>query len=147
MARQKTADELSKLIDGLRTERKEHEKAIAEIDKTFARFGIETDGAPVRRGRKPGPKPGRTKTTHTKGKKKTKRAGRQKRRTFPRTAEESVTNFVKQHGKPNAAEVNKHWRKEGRGGKADNTLTKLVKEGKLKRVSVKGERGGRYQVA
>jgi hypothetical protein len=58
-----------------------------------------------------------------------------------------VFNFVKAQGKPNAAEVNQHWQKEGRGGKADNTLTKLVKDGRLKRVQVKGERGGRYQTA
>ena len=46
-----------------------------------------------------------------------------------------------------AADVNKHWQGEGRGGKADNTLTKLVKDGKLKRHEVKGERGGRYSIA
>ena len=36
---------------------------------------------------------------------------------------------------------------EGRGGKADNSLTRLVKDGRIKRVQVKGERGGRYRVA
>jgi hypothetical protein len=59
-----------------------------------------------------------------------------------------VTSFIKSHGHPTAAEVNAHWRKEGRGGKADNALSKLVKLGTLKRQAAKsGERGGRYVVA
>ncbi|MEX0745709.1 MAG: hypothetical protein WD118_08905 [Phycisphaeraceae bacterium] len=144
-----TANELSKLISHLRQERQSHVNAIADIDETFSRFGIEADGTagPARRGR---PKKSKTKAATKKAatsKAGTKKPGRRKRRSFKKTAEESVVGFIKQHGKPNAAEINSHWRTEGRGGKADNTLTKLVKEGKLKRVQVKDERGGRYQAA
>ena len=45
------------------------------------------------------------------------------------------------------AEINAAWKKEGRGGTADNTLTKLVKDSKLKRESVEGQRGSIYTVA
>ena len=48
---------------------------------------------------------------------------------------------------PNAAEVNVHWKQEGRGGKADKALGELVKAGRLKRVMVAGERGSRYKIA
>lgn len=155
MAHKQTVNELSRLIETLQNERREHEEAIAAIDATFAEFGIIPDAAPQRRGpgrppKKAGRKKGTTTTTATKKRatrKKTGRRGRRGRGSFEKTGEQSVYDFVKQHGKPNAKEVNEHWSGEGRGGKADNTLSKLVKEKKLKRVKVKGERGSLYQVA
>ena len=82
------------------------------------------------------------------GKGKTKRRGGGRRRgAFSQTAEDSVLGFIREHGQPNAKEVNQHWQTEGRGGKADNTLSKMVKAGQLERVEVEGERGGRYKAA
>lgn len=148
MARKQTVNELSNLIETLQSERQEHVDAIAAIDQTFDQFGISPETG-RRRGRRPG-RPRKKVSKKKAGKKKvskkrTKRGGR--RRRFTKTGEESVLSFVKQQGKPNAKEVNAHWAKEGRGGKADNTLSKLVKEGKLKRVKAKGERGSRYRAA
>lgn len=45
------------------------------------------------------------------------------------------------------AEINAAWTQAGRSGKADATLTKMVKGGKLKRRKIRGGRGSRYGVA
>ncbi|QDU71562.1 hypothetical protein [Mucisphaera calidilacus] len=131
--------ELQKLIGSLKQQRSEHVAAIAEIDKTFAQLGLEVSdtarGGGSRRASAPGRKPGRP-------------AGRRRKRgTFKVTGEESILGFVKGCKTPPAAkEINAHWQKEGRGGKADNTITRLVKNKQLVRVAAKGERGGRYKV-
>jgi hypothetical protein len=125
------------MIDSLRVERERLQARIDEIDAVFGRLGGAGSGVSRSTGGS-----GKGPAAATSG-----RGGRRKRGSFAISGEESVFDFVKSSGKPNAAEVNQHWQKEGRGGKADNTLTKLVKDKRLKRVQVKGERGGRYQVA
>ena len=40
----------------------------------------------------------------------------------------------------------KHWASEGRGGTADNALSKLVRDRKIKRIPLVGERGSHYAV-
>lgn len=153
--------QLKQLISDLATQRREHVAAIAEIDQTFEQLGIaDASSIAPRRGRKPGskgakrgpkpgskrgPKPG-AKAAAT-GKKRGPKPGSRRRGKFSVSGEQSVLDFVKSHGKPNAKEVNAHWSKEGRAGKADNALTKLVKLGSIKRVDVEGERGGRYELA
>ena len=52
--------------------------------------------------------------------------------------------FVKAHKNPKTKDVKKFWADEGRGGTADNALSKLVKEKKLKRIPLQGEPGSRY---
>ena len=157
MAKSSTMDELAGVIEGLRTERAEHLAAIAALDELFERFGIETGDRP-KRGRprkykkagrprlaKAGKGPvGRPKSKKTKKKKK---AGRPRRSRFGQTAEELVLAFVKSNPRTSAGQVNSHWKKQERGGTANNALTKLTKAKKLKRVKVKGERGSRYVVA
>jgi hypothetical protein len=142
MARLSTEKELAKLIGGLKAERQELVNKLASIDKVFASFGIpvvskvtatvSVAASPTtitgkRRGRPPGSK-----------------NSKRKRGMFSKTGEETVLEYVTSKGPVTAAEVNKHWQGEGRGGKADNTLSKLVKDGKLKRVKNKGERGSSY---
>lgn len=109
-----------------------HQQALDTIEQTFARLGIkiEEEGRRLRR------TAGRPRTGQ-----------RRRRKKFRMTGEESVLAFVKKHGRPTAKEVNEHWKKEGRGGKADNTLSKLVKEGKLKRIPAEDARGSRYVLA
>jgi len=46
-----------------------------------------------------------------------------------------------------AIQKSHHWKGEGRGGSANNALTKLVQSKKLKRLAVKGERGSKYSIA
>lgn len=157
--------QLKQLISDLASQRREHVAAIAEIDQTFEQLGIsDAETIAPRRGRKPGstgakrgpkpgskrgPKPGakRGPKPGSTGKKRGPKPGSRRRGKFTVSGEQSVLDFVKSHGKPNAKEVNEHWTKEGRAGKADNALSKLVKLGSIKRVDVEGERGGRYQIA
>ena len=70
--------------------------------------------------------------------------GRQK---FSQTADELVLSMLK--AKPNlpTAEINAAWKRNGRGGTADNTLGKLVKERKLKRTPIRDGRGSSYSLA
>jgi hypothetical protein len=141
MPRLKPAKELESLITSLAQERREHEQAIAQIDAVFARYGIAVAGGRGRGRRGAGVRG----LVARAGKKAGGR--RRKRGRFTLTAEESILRFLKSANKPSTADVNVHWKSEGRGGKADNTLTRMVKEGKLKRVKSKDVRGSRYSAA
>ena len=173
MAKKSLENELEVAISNLRSERAQLLGRVSEIDASFARLGINVaviKGAPAaapaaaptvtgkRRGRppkaataaaaapaapvtgkkKPGPKPKKVNAVGVTA------GGRQR---FAISGDESILAFVASHGQPNSGEVNGHWSKEGRKGKADNSITKLVKAGKLTRISVEGERGGRYKIA
>lgn len=152
-----TVAELKRLISELSSKRQELVEEIAEIDHTFSSLGIsDVDAVSTgkKRGRKPGSKNKTTKTTTTTGAKrgpkpgsKRKSKGKRGRGSFEVNGEDSVLAFVKSFGTPNAKEVNEHWSDEGRAGKADNALSKLVKMGTLKRVHAPGERGSRYAIA
>jgi hypothetical protein len=136
--------QIQKLLQELRDERAAHVAAVEEIDTTLSTLGIE-QAPKARRGR---PKGSTKKGAQKKGSKKkvAKKAPRRKRRSFEVTGEQSVLRFVgKAKNPPNAKEINGHWSKEGRGGKADSTIGKLVKAGQLVRVEVEGERGARYK--
>ena len=78
------------------------------------------------------------------------KAGRRQRRSrgrFSVTAEQCILDFVRKEGQPSTAQVNAFWKKQGRGGKADNTLSKLASAGQLKRIKAKGVRGSQYAIA
>jgi hypothetical protein len=66
-----------------------------------------------------------------------------KRGTFKQNASEFVLGLVKGKGAM-TAEIGKKWKAAGRGGKADNALTKLVKEGKVKRTKLAEGQGSLY---
>jgi hypothetical protein len=70
-----------------------------------------------------------------------------KRQKFAVTAEQSVLAFVRRKGNPTTAEIQAHWESEGRRASADNSLSKLFREKKLKREPNKQGRGSRYTVA
>ena len=131
---QSLISQLTKLIKQLQSERQEHVNKIEEIDAAMASLGLEQQPA-KRRGRPRGSK-----------KKVMKKAAR-RRGTFKVSGEQSVLEFVgKTKNPPNAKEINQYWSKQGRAGKADNAISKLVKTKKLVRVEAKGERGARFKV-
>jgi hypothetical protein len=158
--------QLSNAISNLRSERAELIARISEIDESFSRLGIALSSASVaapagkattgkRRGRPPGSKNSAKKAAAVKSAKATKAAGsaekpavkQRKRRKFAVSGDESILSFVQgSTGQPNTPEVNAHWQKEGRAGTADNALSLLVKAGKLKRITVEGERSSRYAI-
>jgi len=177
VAKSNPASELAKMINDLRRQRSELVSRIGNIDQTFIDLGIPMEAEEVaapakKRGPKPkaakkaakaskkrgpgrpkGSKASKKKVAKKVSKKKvskkkvTKKASKRTRGNFGRTGEESVLAFVKKLGEPTAGDVNRLWKEEGRGGAANNTLGKLVTEGKLVRNSIEGKRGGTYKLA
>lgn len=74
-----------------------------------------------RRGRKPGPKPG-------------KKAKGKKRGVFHMTAEQFIVDFLTLGGAMNTRVINNAWKKAGRKGDANVTLSKMTKLKKIKRT-------------
>ena len=71
---------------------------------------------------------------------------RRTRRSYRQTAEEFITSLITSRKANTSALINVEWKGAGRPGKADNTLSQMVKARKLKRAKLKGERGSRYSV-
>lgn len=69
-----------------------------------------------------------------------------KGKTFSQTAEQFVMDLARDKG-ATSAEINKAWKKAGRKGRADNTLNKMFKAGKVKRAPLKGQKGSTYTLA
>ena len=133
-----TAKHLETAITSLQAERQKHADALAAIDALFSRLGI-TPRAGKRRGRAPGSRTVKT-VKAAKGRK------RRPRRKFKTSGNDSIMAFVKEAGAKGrtGAEIDKHWKKEGRSGSAYVNLGQLVKAKKLKREKIKGGRGSRY---
>ena len=145
MAKRQMPADLGQRISHLLEQRSQHESAIAQIDETLARVGavLGTDFGARRRGRPPGS--GAKAASAGPGRKAGGRR-RRKRGRFATSGEDSILSFIKSNRNPSTQDVNKHWRGEGRGGSADNTLSKLVREKRLKRTSIEGQRGSTYAV-
>jgi DNA-binding transcriptional regulator YiaG len=73
--------------------------------------------------------------------------GRRRRSSGGPTAEQFVLSLVGGGKAATSNEINAAWRKAGRQGRADNTLSLMVKARKLKRARLKDERGSRYSAA
>ncbi len=76
-----------------------------------------------------------------------KAAGRPRKARSGPTAKEFVLSLVRGRKGSAGNEINEAWRKSGRPGKADNTLSLMVKAGELKRMKNDGGRGSKYGVA
>jgi hypothetical protein len=142
LAKSETVSQLQRLVSQLKSERQTHVAAIEEIDRTFTELGMGVTAAPA----SAAPAPRRGRPPKSASPVKTGGGSKRGRGRFPISGEESILNFVRQAGNPTTAEINVHWHGEGRKGKADNTITKLVQEKKLKRQKIKGERGSRFRV-
>ena len=129
MANESPAAALTKMVQQLRNQRQEHLDAIAEIDAMFESLGTGLGNGNGRRGRK-------------KATGKAKKRGRKRQ-----TAEEFVTGLLKKNKKMTTRQINKRWSQVGRGGNADNTLSKLTREKRVKRTKIKGAMGSEYQLA
>jgi DNA-binding transcriptional regulator YiaG len=67
-----------------------------------------------------------------------------KRGEYSETAEEFIASLVKSRQATTSAQINAAWKNSGRPGKADNTLSRMVKAKKLQRVKAQGLRGSKY---
>jgi len=70
-----------------------------------------------------------------------------KRGKFKQTAEQLIASLLQGRKSLKTSAINSAWKKQGRAGNADNTLSLMVQARKLKRARVKGERGSRYSMA
>jgi len=78
--------------------------------------------------------------------KKAKAKGAHKRKKYDQTAEQFILGLVAGKGAI-SSDINKTWMAAGRTGRADNTLNKMLKAGKLKRQKIVGTKGSMYTVA
>jgi hypothetical protein len=137
---------LSSRVDQLLEQRQQHLEAAEKLSATISEIERLLGGAggARRRGRPPGrPKldgPGAdAPPPATRGRKRT-------RRRFEVSGEQSIIDFIKSNRNPTTQDIKKHWASEGRGGTADNALSKLYREKKIKRFPLEGRRGSRFAV-
>lgn len=69
-----------------------------------------------------------------------------KRGVFSETAEQFLLALANGKG-TSGSDINKAWTAAGRGGRADQSLSKLVKAGKLQREKINGAKGSVYTAA
>jgi hypothetical protein len=149
MARPKRLPDPTTSIQELLEQKAKHTEALNRINETLSRIGSMLGGngssAPRRGpGRPPASAPAAMRAEAPEG---GRRRRRRKRGKFAMSGEDSIIRFVRDHRNPSTSEITAHWRSEGRGGKADNALSRLVKIRRLKRQAIPGERGSRYLVA
>jgi hypothetical protein len=134
------ATDLPNRIQKLLEERRQHADALSRIDQILAGVSATLNGGSVASAT--AKKPAAAQAPAPKGKKVSR--GRSQ---FAMSAEESILAFVKQKKNPTSAEINQHILSEGRSSSANNALGKLVREKKLKRAPIAGQRGSRYSLS
>ena len=132
---------LAEKIRLLQADRQRHAQAIAEIDAVLTRIQ-QALTALHDRADDLAPAGGATFPPTSDGAK-----PRRRYQKLPQTGEESVLAFIRDHGKPTTAEINEHWKSEGRPGVANPTVARLLKRGLLTRQNDPAVRGSRYSVA
>lgn len=160
MAKTATPLQLAKMVEQFQADRQKYVDAIAEIDDSFAALGIKPARRKRRRG--PGRSQGIKKTAKKKVKKKVakkrgkknavrtrtvKKSGKNNRRRFSKTADQFVLDLLKGGKTLTSSQINSKWKQAKRGSTADNTLSKLSGERKIKRQNIQGKRGSSYNAA
>jgi len=135
-------------IEKLVAERERYAAAVARIGATLGRIrsvlGATGDNGNRLETSIHGRPSARTASTAVKPARRRRRRGRG---AYATTADESLLTFVREHRNPTTHEIKAHWKSEGRGGTADNALSKLVREKKLKRTPLEDRRGSRFSLA
>jgi hypothetical protein len=142
MAESTTASQLAEALRQLQAERQGHADAIRAIDQAFEELGI--SAMPAKR--RPGRPKGATKTAAEAKNVAKKAAKRGTGGSSKRTANDFVLGLFTGAKKLTTAQIIAEWRKAERGSKADNTLSKLVGDKKLKREKIKGGQGSWYSL-
>jgi hypothetical protein len=133
-----------KYLSELLAKRKEYQKGLDEIDSLFGKWGISISTPAAKRGPgrpKASPAPTIAASAAPVAPRKQKKRGK-----FSQTAEDFVTSLLKDGKGLATADINKAWKTEGRGGRADQTLARMVADKRLKRSSAPGIRGSLYKV-
>ena len=129
--------DLAVKIQQLQADRQRHLQAMAAIDQVLAQIdqalrSVDPDAPQV------SPPNPAFPTVH----REVRHRGR-----FERTGIDSVLDFIRQHDNPTTAQINAHWRAQGRKGTANVTLLKLLKDGLIRREEDPTIRGSRYRLA
>jgi hypothetical protein len=143
---------LPQYIEKLLTDRHAHVTAIATIDATMHRVTVAIGGsAPKAAAPKPVVAKKAVKKVAAKKvtlKKVAPKAPVAKAVKSGMTANEFVLSFIKAQKNPTSQDIAAHWKKAGRKGMADNSLSVLTKSKTLKRIPLgEGIRGSRYSIA
>ena len=138
MPKLRSSDNVIQRIEQLLRERQEHQEAVTRIDQMLERVGHALGTKLPRR-----PRGG----NHLPEVKPPMQTRHRRRKKFAVSGDESIIAFVKERKNPTTKDLTKHWSSEGRGGTAANALSRLVKEKKLKRTPLEGQRGSRYSLA
>lgn len=121
---------------------------MARIDEVLATVYSALGATPAAPKRGPGRPPGSTMAAAAApaapAAAKPGRGRRRSRGSYETTGDDSVLAFIKANKSPTTKDIKAHWASEGRGGTADNVLSKLYREHKIKRLPLPGERGSRY---
>jgi hypothetical protein len=137
--------DISAHIQKLIAEKQHHTEALARINETLDQIAGLVGGTNGHR-RGPG-RPPKAVSEASDVATAPKRGRRRRRRSFAVSGEQSLLNFIKQHRNPTTQELKQHWASENRGGTADNTLSKLFRERKVKRTPLEEGRGSRFTLA
>lgn len=124
---------LSGMISRLEADRQRHARAILEIDRVLEQVG-----------RAVGALQGDVGATPDAPRLELMLPARGKRGKFSLTGELSVLEFIGREGRPTTAEINAHWRREGRRGTANVILLRLLKTNQITRQLDPAVRGSRY---
>jgi hypothetical protein len=135
--------DLAEQIKRLEADRQRHAHAMAEIDQVLARIN---DALSAVRSI-PGLDEGEQSQRDTGNLVAEVFPQKRHRGRFNQTAIQSVLAFIRDRGNPSTAEINGHWRSEGRKGTVNVTLLKLLKDGLIHRVHDQTVRGSRYVIA
>lgn len=125
---------LAEMIQQLEADRRRHAEAIDAIDQVLAQVSKVVG---VARLDSPDVAQGLARTANID----VRRRGK-----FEHTGEQSVLQFIGMRGSPTTAEINAHWRAEGRRGVANVILLKLLKQGLIRRQMDPKIRGSRYLI-
>jgi hypothetical protein len=143
----KHADDLAGKIEQLQIDRRHHLDAMAAIDRALSQIEHALRGAPQpdRAGTSPAPSdPSRPQATPVL-REIPPAPGFRRRGRFEVTGMDSVFAFIRRQVDPSTAEINAHWRNEGRKGTANVTILKLLKDGLIRREHDPSIRGSRYR--
>jgi hypothetical protein len=123
-----TSEGLEAKIRQLQKERARHVRAIDEIDKVLRRVDYVLTGFEL---------PSADSKVWT----------QRRYQKLELTGEQSVIEFVRTHDNPSTAQVNAHWKAQGRPGMANPIIARLLKRGVLRREDDPSVRGSRYRLS
>jgi len=142
--------DLAAKIRQLQADRQRHAEAIAAIDRVLDRVGdaLAVDRATAAaHAAEAGAHGGNPAAPPTPEYTRYNVPAKRRRGKFAQTADKSVLEFIRRQGEPSTAEINAHWRAEGRLGTSNVTLLRLLKSGQVRRVEDPSVRGSRYVLA